>query len=263
MSGNAFKDTSPVSLDELEHAWSLLCADLSVAGLNDITAIGTTWKKPLMGDVDIAASSDVPMGKIVQIMENMFNRENVRRSGGRLVSLRYRLNDGKNIQVDVIVGNVRYLVWSRFGPSTIEQHKDFSMVKGVIRNLYLNTILREMTSTYKGYDRTRVVLDYDVGMNFVEQTKLGVKENVLKEWKTIYSRFITDDPDDITKRIFGTGNAEHSLTFEGCVKLAQASNIDARVRKTFIKELVELSEKNPHVLGESLIDPIVFLKDMK
>lgn len=262
MSGKAFKDTQPISLDELSYVWIDLFTCLTNSGLKNITPIGSTWKKEVMGDIDLAAEGDE--ADVIAKLQRELGEQNVKHLGGRLFSIKYPVTYVEHhVQVDVIIGDVKYLKWSRFGPSTMKNHAYFSPVKGVIRNLFLNTILRESTTILKGHERTRYVLDYDVGMNFVEQTILGAKENVLKNWKTTFSQFVTNDPDDITKRIFGKGVASDTLTFEDCLSLAKKSDkVDmVRLKKVFIQELEDIVTTRPTMLGESLINTISYVKD--
>lgn len=264
MSGNAFRDTSPISLEELENIWSTLKNDLSLVGLCDIAPIGSTWKKAIMGDIDLAASYESELSTLMTALKAVFGETNVRRSGGRLVSVRYPIvQTGRSVQVDVMVGNPKYLSWSRFGPATLSGVAHYSPVKGVVRNLFLNTWLRETSSHYCDLKRSRMTLDFDVGLLFVEQTKSGVDGNVLKDWKTIESRFITDDPDRIVRTIFGRGSAETSLTIEECIGLtSEFGPRRAEIKHIFLQGLEQIAKNNPRTLGVGLVDPITYVRDV-
>ena len=268
MSGNAFRDTSPISLDVLEKTWPKLKVDLMMVGFVEIEPIGTTWKKQTMGDVDLAAT--FPSGSLslaVFNMQQVFGETNVKRFGN-VVSVNYPVVDDRRVQVDVMVGNPKYLAWSRFGPSLDEHDPQFSHVKGVIRNLFLNTTLR-MISTVTlsgGLDRSRLALDFDVGLHMLYQTKRGMHDNVLKCWKTHSNTFMTDDPSVIVKKIFGSGTPSDALTLEGCLRLAQerearGNGIDlSKLAAEFVLELEDLRQTSPNTLGENLVDPVKFVK---
>lgn len=264
MSGNAFKDTTPISLDELENLWTTLNNDLALVGLCDITPIGSTWKKVYMGDIDLAASYGAEMSTLVDAMKAVFGGINVRRCGGSLVSVRYPIKQtGRSVQVDVMVGNPKYLSWSRFAPTTFGDGADYSPLKGVIRNLFLNTWLRETSSVYYDAKRVRMALDFDVGLMLVTQTKSGVDGRVLKDWKTTESRFLTDDPDEIVRTTFGRGIAKMSLTIERCIELtSEFGPRRAEIKHTFLQELEQIAKNNPRTLGVGLVDPITYVRDM-
>ena len=265
MSGNTFKDTSPISLDELENIWTDLIANLAVVSLSNVTPVGTTWKKEVMGDIDIAATlaANVTSSRLVEVMRHVFGEENVKRNGGSIISLRYPFAFSKRfVQVDIMLGDVTFIKWSRFGPSTIENHPHFSPVKGVIRNLFLNTVLRETTTEFDKEDplqRQREILNFDVGLYHVWQTKHGTNSRELKSWTTHSQSWISSNPDNIVERIFGHGKAEDALTFEDCLCLAK--NSGKFDKDTFVKELSDIIMTNPKTLGENLVDPIKYVRD--
>lgn len=265
MSGNMFSNTSPITLEELRRSWPHLYTELLLVGFDTIVEVGTTWKKPVMGDVDLAASTRYDMDHLLSNMKTTFGDENVKRGAGNLISCARPLVLGRQTQVDIFVGDVTYLSWSRFGPSTEQLHPHFSRVKGIVRNVFLNTFLRETTSFYfDDLNRARDIIDFDKGLVTVRQTKSGQEGRQLKRWKTQCSMFLMTKPDIIVEKIFGVGNSQFALTFEGCLALAREEKrcALAPLRSKFVADLQEILATNPVALGDDPEGTIEFVRDL-
>jgi len=254
---NTFDDLQPVSLEDFHHVWPVLEADLEMIGLEGIELIGSTGKKQVMGDVDVAGRFEGGAPAFYEAAVRVFGQDSVRKSGGSVVSFKY-LMDVPAFQVDVMVGDPKYLRWSRFGTSQDEGHSDFSPVKSVGRNVLLNVITRFASQakwpSASPLERARMSIDFDRGLYEVNQTKKGKNDRVLKEWKTTYRYFVSGDPDVIAHRVFGKGiTADQTLTFEGVVEALHRSRwkkLAPQIMQTFATEMRELVSKTPHLLGD-------------
>lgn len=265
MSGNMFNNVSPITLEELSKSWPHLYTKLLLAGFDRITEVGTTWKKPVMGDVDLAASTKHSIDHVLWNMRATFGEENVKRGAGNLISCAHAFVLGRLTQVDVFVGDVTYLSWSRFGPSPEQLHPHFSRVKGIVRNVFLNTFLRETTSFYHDdLNRNRDIIDFDKGLMNIRQTKNGQEGKQLKRWKTQCSMFLMTNPDKIVEQIFGVGNSQFALTFEGCLALAREEKRCplAPLRDVFVSDLQEILATNSAALGDDPKGTIEFVRDL-
>jgi hypothetical protein len=251
----SFDDINPISMADFKHVWPALEADLEMLGLTDIEPIGTTGKKQLMGDVDVAGRFEGGAPALFGAAEQVFGKGNVRKGGGSVVSIRYEM-DVPAFQVDVMVGDPKYLRWSRYGPSTTQGHPEFSPVKGLARNLLFNIITRFTAgrdfpgAQQSDTERTRYTVDWDRGLWKVVQTKrparAGGKPN--KGWRDVDRKLVTDDPDKLVQHLFGKGfRAEGLRKLEDVVAAIKESPALRGVRDdilgTFVKELPNYGEK--------------------
>ena len=243
----------PITLEDFKHVWPVLEADLEMMGLTHIEWIGSTGKKAVMGDVDIAAHHAGGAEALFEQAKKVFGDDSVARVAGNIVSIRY-LQDVPPFQVDVMVGNTDYLRWSRFGSSQDPNHPDFSHLKSAARNLLLNIITRFISEAKwpmeSPLDRARWSIDFDNGLYEVTQTKRGKDGRALKNWKTTYRYFVSNDPNAIVQRIFGKqATAEGTRTFEGVVAALRQSRwkkLAPQIMQAFASEVREL----PQMLGD-------------
>lgn len=264
--GHAFKDVKPVSLDDFKQTWLSLKDDLKTLGCTNIEPVGSTGKKQVMGDIDVAAEYLGTRDELFDMATDMFGAGSTQKVGPNIVSIRYPIYVGQaatddHVQVDVMLGKSSYLKWARFGTSTLRGHEDESPVKGVVRNVLLNVINRfTADELFPGeqsdLDRTRYSVDFDKGLFKVKQTKRNRTPGAapLKNWRTVDREFITDDPDDIAQVMFGRGTSARDLRrFEDVIDALKRSKTLARVApavlSSFAGEIRELVSKSPHVLG--------------
>jgi hypothetical protein len=259
--GHAFSDVKPVTLEDFEEVWPQLRSDVEAMGATDVEHVGSTGKKPVMGDIDLAIKFDGNFDDLFHAAKTYFGDKNVMKVGGSVVSIRYGIDD-EPFQVDLMMGNPTYLRWSRFGTSTTQGHPDYSPVKGVVRNVLLNAINRETASmTFPGkqseLERVRYSIDFDRGLFKVIQTKRGKDpdEKPLKNWKTVNRTFVSDDPDVIVGMMFGDNVvADDVRTFEGLVAALRGSRqlrqVAPMILNNFTQEIRDLVLKTPEMLGD-------------
>lgn len=239
--GHAFTDVEPIALEDFKKTWPNIVKDLTSIGFEQIEPIGSTGKKPLMGDVDLAASSSMSRDEMFDAASTKFGANNVSKVGGNIVTISYPVPSSvKRVQVDVMIGKPSYLKWSRFGTSTVPSHEDFSRVKGVARNILLAAVLNAVSekklSASTGLDRTRFTLDFDNGLFKTTQTKRNKSGGKpLSSWKTTGREFVTDDPDEIASFVLGNGaSAKDMKTLEGTVSAVKKSpELRDNARKIF------------------------------
>lgn len=230
MGGKAFNDTSPVTLDLYREVMPKLEEELKKMGVTRIRPIGSSGKKAVTGDIDLAV--ECPEGRDV-LQQRIMQRWTTRKFGANQISVRFEHND-KVIQVDVMVGDINWLSWARFSPCC-------SMAKGAARNLLINSIL-QMRSEGDDLDRKRLTIDWDRGLYETVQTRRGASGNVLSSWKTVRSSLITSEPDQVVKRVFGTlFKASDILRYEDAVEALKHSTPTAlEIIKVFLDEALNV-----------------------
>jgi hypothetical protein len=170
--GKSFSDVSPVTLEALNATWDRLRDDLTAMGVADIRPIGTTFKKPIMGDVDLAVKFPLGKDELMILASELLGPENVKKSGADVLSVRYPIYDkqgretGDFMQVDLMIGNPDYITWARFGPSPVKGSIDYSPVKGLVRNILFAVINRYAAERiFPGksteLDRVKYAVDFD------------------------------------------------------------------------------------------------------
>lgn len=281
MGGNAFKNTQPITIETLYDIWPCLYNELETLGCKYIQAAGTTFKKPTMGDIDVVVETSYEEFLNKAILH--FGKTNVRRINSNIVSISYPMSDfDDNVQVDVIIGNpnsgysAKFLAWSHFGPSTIKGMQNYSQYKGTVRQLLLNAILYQRTLEYchKNMETFRQCYQFDIssGLYFVEQTKLGTKNNILKQWKTLSKNLIAHKADDIVSYIFYDQYLKSNdvLTFEDVIRCLYNTNISYRLQdklddiiKSFIRDIEIIAVESPLRIAKDARDAQQVVKSLK
>lgn len=278
--GNAFDDVEPITLEDLNNTWSSIQDDLTSLGCHDIKMIGSTGKKANSGDVDLAAECDISRDELFDEVLSLYGDDNsARKVGSNIVSIRYPVKTssgkltGKFAQVDVMIGKPSYLSWSRFGTTPEKGHEDYSPVKGVVRNMLFSNINRALAGkTFPGIqtdlDRTLYVVDFDLGLFKVSQTKRSKDPSKpLKTWKTLDKEFISDDPEQIVKTMFGKEySASRLRRFEDVVEAIQASSVlkpmANQIMTEFLSDIKEFASKRPHAIGENPQETIEYIENI-
>lgn len=276
--GHAFDEVSPITLDELKTSWPHIKKDLITLGCKNVEFIGSTGKKSIMGDIDLAATTDLTQEELFQKAKNVFGSDSAKKVGSNIVTITYPIYDNsvlvKHVQVDVMIGNTDYLKWSRFGTSTDPKHKDFSLAKGVVRNVLLNVVNRYAADlVFPGQqtelDRTKYIVDFDKGLYKVTQTRRNKIESKppTKDWKTLSRTFVTDKPEKIAKIIFGKNIKANDLKkFEDVVDAIKKSyNLEIvanDIFTSFVKEIKEFVDKNAGALGPNPEEVISYIKSV-
>jgi hypothetical protein len=253
--GGGMEGAEPITLADFKRAWPTVKQDLDQMGVTDITFVGTTGKKNVMGDVDVAGRFDGTRDELFDLAASLYGRDHVAKVGPSIVSMRIDGYAPKPFQVDVMLGNPSYLKWARYAPSNIEGHLEFSPVKGLARNLLFNIITRFAAGkNFPGVqqsdtERTRYTVDWDRGLWKVVQTKRAAKGNkVNKEWRTLDRTMVSDDPDVIVQKILGKGHrAENLRKLEDVIaaikKSPELRDVKNDILGSFAKELPEYGDK--------------------
>jgi hypothetical protein len=249
-----FDDLKPITLERLNEVWPQLKCDLTAIGFTDLEFVGSTGKKPVMGDVDVAARFEGTTDEAYVKTAQYFTPICVRRVGGNILSIYAWRGHPDPFQVDVMMGDPAYLRWARWGSSQDPNHPDFSPVKSAARNLLLNVITRFISEAQwpmeSLLDRARMSIDFDNGLYEVTQTKRGKDGRALKNWKTTYRYFVSNNPNTIVQRLFGKqATAEGTRTFEGVVAALRQSRwkkLAPQIMQAFASEVRDL----PQMLGD-------------
>jgi hypothetical protein len=277
--GHAFSDVEPIELKTLKAEWERLQEYLRSFGASDIEPIGTTFKKPVMGDIDIACSHPEGREGVHAMAVSLLGAENVRRISGNIVSFAWPLQNGRKVQVDLMIGNTNLLKWSRFGPHPTKGNIGHSVLKGSVRSLLFRSVLRavsgrEFPGQQGELDRVRYSFDLDNGLFKKLETRRGAVDKKtgvqrpLKTWKTVSKELISDDPDEIVSILFGEGpKAVDVLTFEDIVRELQATPALApfyqEIVDTFLEELESDIETEPFTYGKTQQDARAVIPTVK
>lgn len=269
-SGNTslFDEVENITLSELKEVWHELTHLIMSFGVSKLSPIGSTFKKQVMGDVDVAVKYNGTTDDLYMSVIALMGPDHVRKLPN-IVSFIYGLpRSHKIVQVDMMLGDPDYLSWSRVGTSNIRSHRDYSITKGAVRNILLNAILRETADVnFPGEQsatrRVRYTRDPDKGLFRVVQTKQGTN-GVLKSWKTLERSFVSSDPQEIVRiMIDDTTQPDDVLTLESLLQAVVSSSrlgpsLDA-ILDGFVTDITFVAEKDPYTLGD---DPQKILKDI-
>lgn len=276
--GHAFSDVMPISLDDFRVTWPHILDDLRTLGCTKIEPIGSTGKKQIMGDIDTAAEFPGTPAELFELASDMFGINSVRKVGGNTVTISYPVyvakggQTGNHVQVDVMLGKVSYLSWSRFGTSPHEEHIDYSPLKGVARNILLGVVNRYLSKQQfetNELDRTRYNIDFDNGLYKVVQTrrnKIPTKPPT-KDWRVLSKELLSDDPNAISQAIFGQNYRANNLRkFEDVVNAIKTSDKTKHLaREIFIafnSEIQDIVFKMPNVLGDNPERSLSYIKSL-
>lgn len=260
--GLAFAEAGPITLEELEATWPSIEDDLETLGVTNIHPVGTTWKKSVMGDVDLAGEYEGGRDELFGMAGDMFGADKVAKVGHNIIAISYPVHGGeKSVQVDLMLGDPDYLSWARYGPSPDPEHEEFSVAKGALRNLLLNIILRfaakeDFADEQSETDRTKYVVDFDKGLFLVRQTRIGKSGRVTKGWRTTDREFITGNPDEVVAVIFGEESglgAADILRLEDLVQALRRSpelgHLADNIMGAFVREVGEIAQRDTKMLG--------------
>jgi hypothetical protein len=223
-------------------------------GVTEIEFVGSTGKKQVMGDVDVAGRFDGTRDELFDLAATLYGRDHVAKVGPSIVSMKIDGYSPTPFQVDVMLGNPNYLKWARYGPSTMQDHPEFSPVKGRARNLLFNIITRFAAGkNFPGAqqsetERTRYTVDWDRGLWKVVQTKTGKSGKPVKNWQDVERTMISDDPDVIVQKILGKGHkAENLRKLEDLIaaikKSPELRDVKDDILGAFVQELPNYGDK--------------------
>lgn len=248
--------TSPIKLDEYKPTLSTLRKKLKQTGCTLIEEIGSSGKCKVSSDIDLVVEV-ADKNNFIKNLIKSFGKDKVKHVGSN-ISVLYPIkkrdnNLSEDVQIDLMLGNTQFIKWARFGASTIKEHKHYSPVKSVLRNLFLNHTLRVVSEhaldeSDDKLKRTRYIIDFDRGLYLAKQTKKGVK-TVLKNWKTLERKQLCINPDEVVDTIFGEGfDSRNTLTFEQVLYatlMSEKTNYcSGRIINDFMQDLEQYAAKN-------------------
>lgn len=250
--GNAFDDVEAVTFDEYDELWKDITTRLTSIGISSVEPIGSTGKKSVMGDIDVAieVGPDVDVG---QVLKDTFGKMNVRSVGGSTFSVRWPFA-GRHVQVDIMVGRLGYLRWARFGVG--DRNGPAKPIKGIYRNMLLNTLTRVMSTQHIDDNRReRLAFDFDKGLfKVIQQRASGDR------WKRVKgadaATLVSDDPDEIIRILLG--DVGHIETFQDLVAaIRSSSKVGASaddIFREFIADMTALSKHDKRVDMKTIKD---------
>lgn len=199
MGGNAFNDAKSIDIKHLYEIWPQIYEDLLSLGCKDTTPTGSTFRKLIMGDIDVTCYHDY--NKLLQIVVDKFGKENVRKIGSKTISILWK----GYVQIDIIIGNPQFIAWTHYGPSNLLGVEHSSQFKGTIRHILMSAILYHKTLQhfYNNDDyRTCYQFDIEEGIFKTFQTKIGTRSNKLKKWKTLKRDLYRFTPQQVIDFLF-------------------------------------------------------------
>lgn len=262
MGGNAFENVSMIKISELYDIWnSQIYEKLVELGCADITPTGTTFKKQYMGDIDVAVSGDY--WQIYKNCVDKFGKQNVRRIGSQIISVAMKCfvydesgyECSKNVQVDIMVGDVKFLSWTHIGTTSIKGDKHYSLFKGSVRQILIDSILDVYSKTKFGFidDHTKVSYKFDIesGIYEVSETLRGTRGQTLKHLKCVNKTLFLDDPQKIVEFLFKTSCDVHYsnvCTFEDVhynIKKFLSVEMQREIFEVFKENLLLAGKRSP------------------
>jgi predicted nucleotidyltransferase len=254
--GKAIKDSSKISqLEVREILEDLLDKIQSTLNLKSskVAVIGSAGKKPndadLSGDIDIAVECDEDT--VIQSLKDLSDGNLTREMKGIGVwSFGYSFND-KVVQVDLMpVENIKFAEWS-FQANVLDLEKG---LKGAHRNELFFAIAKYMPievikSDSDGHPLVFKRFFYDLRKGLMEGIR-SKKENS-KNYSTSEKKVITNDPEKITKMMFGkTFSSKDVSSFDGAYKAILDKNFQYHDQ---VKNILDLAAKG--IKGKGLKVP--------
>lgn len=210
--GNAIKSTTGIKQKHVKALLAELLPKIAIAlGLSQIQLlpIGSAGKKPnpedVSGDVDIAVqTTDIERVRLV-IEQLGLNGSCKAMPAINVYSFEASHPEG-TVQIDLMpVPDLKLAAWSFYSAD-----EDMKLeLKGSHRNELLFALAKHCAMTYQAVgliaegERTRYQLNLNHGLFKVKQSKIGKRGTAVKSYSTISKEFITSDPDQICKILFG------------------------------------------------------------
>src|SRR6478609_8266523 len=215
--GHAFSNVKPIALEDFKATWPHIKDDLKTLGCTKIEFIGTTGKKPVMGDVDLAVEFPGERDELFELAQDMFGAGHVDYS-----------------PVKGVVRNVLLNVINRFAAERTFPGKQTDL---------------DRTRYIVDFDKGLFTVDQT-------KRNKDPKKPPLKDWRTLDRKHISDDPDTIASVMFGKGVDAHDIrTFEGLVSALKNAprlkDLSKEILAAFAVEMRALVDKSPHALGDN------------
>lgn len=224
--GTAFDSTTSITREQYASVRSEIFDLMRSLGATDVREIGSTGKKAVMGDVDIAV--DIPKDRrdaVVTELNKRVGSENVRRVGSSIVSFAFKVDASTFVQVDIMLSqHIDYVAWARSGTSNIPDHPDYSQAKAVYRNMLVNAVAKfsnELSVVDDREQRVGYLVDRDEGLFIAKRVRTNSRS---RPWKVVERQLVSVDPREITKCLFGSGVSPNDVnTLERLVAVIKMS----------------------------------------
>jgi hypothetical protein len=204
--GTAFDSTTSITREQYASVRGEIFDLMRSLGASDVREIGSTGKKAVMGDVDIAV--DITKDRrdaVIAELGRYVGSENVRRVGSSIVSFAFKVDASTFVQVDIMLSqHVDYVAWARSGTSNIPEHPDYSRAKAVYRNMLVNSVARasnELSVIDAREQRVGYLVDRDEGLFIAKRVRTNSRS---RPWKVIERQLVSVDPREITEHLFGS-----------------------------------------------------------
>lgn len=165
MGGRAFPDVTPVDRDAIP---KIIEQYMRAMGHPSYGLLGSTGKKPVSGDIDIAINERIfSYDRLVQVLIAWLGAENVSTQGKNLSQIYTRYQrKGVCHQVDIMVGNVQLLQFTHFAPAP-----DTSAYGGSHRTELIKAVAKANSPHRAYYEKQMVArvgytLHHDKGLTY-------------------------------------------------------------------------------------------------
>ena len=213
--GNAIKTSVSISQKEAKEIVPKVIELLQSELKCNCTLIGSATFNPenvKSNDIDIAIDASVDQIK-KWFNESTFKHKEM--PGINVYSFEF-IHGDKSIQIDLFpTNNLKFVEFSmRANPKDL-----IKGYKAAHRNEVFFAIARNITDYVDGDDYQRPIFDLSKGLFLVNKSKQG-KRGIKKNYSNTSKEFLTDDPDEIVKFLFGESfNAKDVDTFEKTLEL--------------------------------------------
>ena len=261
--GKAIKNVEKISQEEVRKISGELIKKIAEAlniKVTKVKLIGSAGRKPdpsdLSGDLDIAVECEpeVAEAAIKKLASNGSFRS---MRGINVFSFAHEVGN-KFVQVDLMpVQNIKFAEWSyQANPEDLKQG-----LKGAQRNELFFAIAKNMPQEVieAEKDGTPIVLKrffYDLSKGLMEgiKSRKGKKKALMKNFSTTEKKLITDDPEKITKMMFGSKfNASQVETFDGTLKVIRSEDFQYHDQ---VSKILDLAKKGITDKGLKLPDSL-------
>jgi hypothetical protein len=142
MGGKAFTDVHPVPRESIER---VLHNFTRLMGIRDYRLLGSTGKKPVSGDIDIAVDSALDINQMLSRITGKLGKDSVNIRGFSMSQLYCRYQAAKHlnpVQIDLTFGSLPLLEFTYWAPSP-EQ----SQYSGLHRTELIKAVAKSMGTT--------------------------------------------------------------------------------------------------------------------
>lgn len=245
MGGNAFPNTKPISSELIPSVVRSIKRKLTLPV--NFTFLGSTGKKPLCGDIDLAVSTDeYSFEQFSQILNSAFGNDNIKpQPQFNHVYTRVTIPNTKGrkfCQVDFMIGDAKLLAFTNWAP-----HPSSSNYQGSHRTQLIKATAKALSTVARRNNkivaRVGYTLNSDSGLHYgarwcpPRKDGKGFTTTMVKvtaETSAAFSQAFPEllylgdktwtDPDAICEQLFGCGaTANRVNSFEDVVQLIKSN----------------------------------------